>query len=117
MMKPHMISLIHAIALVTLGSFGYLSSDNPSVTALIPVVFGVLLLACNRGVKNENKALAHVAVLLTLLIVIGLVKPLQGALGREDMAAAARVATMLGLSLVALATFVKSFIDVRKKRG
>ena len=111
-----MISLIHAIALVTLGSFGYLSSDTPSVTALIPVVFGVLLLACNRGVKNENKVLAHVAVLLTLLIVIG-VKPLQGALGREDMAAAARVATMLGLSLVALATFVKSFIDVRKKRG
>lgn len=115
MMKPHKISLIHAIALVALGSFGAMSSE--SVTAWIPTVFGVLLLACNRGVKNENKVLAHVAVLLTLLIVIGLVKPLQGALGREDMAAAARVATMLGLSIVALATFVKSFMDARKKKG
>ena len=117
MMKPHKISLIHAIALVALGSFGALSSE--SMTAWIPTVFGVLLLACNRGVKNENKVLAHVAVLLTLLIVIGLVKPLQGALGREDMdmAAAARVATMLGLSVVALATFVKSFMDARKKKG
>ena len=115
MMKPHKISLIHAIALVALGSFGALSSE--SMTAWIPTVFGVLLLACNRGVKNENKVVAHVAVLLTLLIVIGLVKPLQGALGREDMAAAARVATMLGLSVVALATFVKSFMDARKKKG
>jgi hypothetical protein len=115
MMKPHKISLIHAIALVALGSFGAMSSE--SMTAWIPTVFGVLLLACNRGVKNENKVLAHVAVLLTLLIVIGLVKPLQGALGREDMAAAARVATMLGLSVVALATFVKSFMDARKKKG
>jgi hypothetical protein len=33
------------------------------------------------------------------------------------MAAAARVATMLGLSVVALATFVKSFMDARKKKG
>ena len=115
MMKPHKISLIHAIALVALGSFGAMSSE--SMTAWIPTVFGVLLLACNRGVKNENKVLAHVAVLLTLLIVIGLVKPLQGALGREDLAAAARVATMLGLSVVALATFVKSFMDARKKKG
>ena len=115
MMKPHKISLIHAIALVAIGSFGAMSSE--SMTAWIPTVFGVLLLACNRGVKNENKVLAHVAVLLTLLIVIGLVKPLQGALGREDMAAAARVATMLGLSVVALATFVKSFMDARKKKG
>jgi hypothetical protein len=115
MMKPHKISLIHAIALVALGSFGAMSSE--SMTAWIPAVFGVLLLACNRGVKNENKILAHVAVLLTLLIVIGLVKPLQGALGREDTAAAARVATMLGLSVVALATFVKSFMDARKKKG
>lgn len=115
MMKPHKISLIHAIALVALGSFGAMSSE--SMTAWIPTVFGVLLLACNRGVKNENKVLAHVAVLLTLLIVIGLVKPLQGALGREDAAAAARVATMLGLSVVALATFVKSFMDARKKKG
>ena len=95
MMKPHKISLIHAIALVALGSFGAMSSE--SMTAWIPAVFGVLLLACNRGVKNENKVLAHVAVLLTLLIVIGLVKPLQGALGREDMAAAAAV---LGTALI-----------------
>jgi hypothetical protein len=116
-MKAHLVSLIHAIALIGLGGYGYLSSDTPSVTALIPVVFGVLLLAMNNGVKKENKVIAHIAVLLTLLIVIGLIKPLTGAMGRGDSAAVARVATMLVLGVLAMVSFVRSFIAARKARG
>ena len=98
-MKAHVISLVHAVALIGLGGYGYLSSDTPSVTALIPVVFGVLLLAMNNGIKKENKVIAHIAVLLTLLIIVGLVKPLTGAMGRGDNAAVARVATCLSWAL------------------
>jgi uncharacterized membrane protein len=116
-MKAHLVSLIHAVALIGLGGYGYLSSDTPSVTALIPVVFGVLLLAMNNGVKKENKVIAHIAVLLTLLIIIGLVKPLTGAIGRGDSAAVARVATMLVLGVIAMVSFVRSFIAARKARG
>ena len=116
-MKAHNVSLIHAVALIGLGGYGYLSSDTPSVTALIPVVFGVLLLAMNNGVKKENKVIAHIAVLLTLLIIIGLIKPLTGAMGRGDSAAVARVATMLVLGVLATVSFVRSFIAARKARG
>ncbi|HBS19734.1 MAG: hypothetical protein VXZ56_05120 [Bacteroidota bacterium] len=116
-MKAHIVSLIHAVALIGLGGYGYLSSDTPSVTALIPVVFGVLLLAMNNGVKKENKVIAHIAVLLTLLIIIGLIKPLTGAMGRGDSAAVARVATMLVLGVLAMVSFVRSFIAARKARG
>ena len=116
-MKAHIVSLIHAVALIGLGGYGYLSSDTPSVTALIPVVFGVLLLAMNNGVKKENKVIAHIAVLLTLLIIIGLIKPLTGAMGRGDSAAVARVTTMLVLGVLAMVSFVRSFIAARKARG
>ena len=116
-MKAHLVSLIHAVALIGLGGYGYLSSDTPSATALIPVVFGVILLAMNNGVKKENKVIAHIAVLLTLLIIIGLVKPLTGAIGRGDSAAVARVATMLVLGVIAMVSFVRSFIAARKARG
>ena len=116
-MKAHIVSLVHAVALIGLGGYGYLSSDTPSVTALIPVVFGVLLLAMNNGVKKENKVIAHIAVLLTLLIIIGLIKPLTGAMGRGDSAAVARVATMLVLGVLAMVSFVRSFIAARKARG
>ena len=117
MMKAHTASLIHALALIGLGGFWYLSSDTPSISSFIPVSFGVLLLAMYRGVKNENKIIAHVAVLFTLLVVVGLIKPLTGAMGREDSAAVGRVAVMLALGVYAMVTFVKSFIDARKARG
>jgi len=116
-MKAHVVSLIHALALIGLGGYGYITSDTPSFTALIPVAVGVLLHAMNNGVKIENNVIAHIAVMLTLLFVIGLVQPLTGAVSRGDTAATARVATMLVLGILAIVSFVRSFIAARKARG
>lgn len=115
-MKAHTASLINAILLVALSVWGYLSSETPSMTALIPTFIGVALLAMNRGIKNENKVIAHIAVLLTLLILFGLVKPMMGAVDRADNMAIARVAIMMISTVVAMIFFVKSFIDARKNR-
>ena len=46
------------------GLWGYFESESKAITALIPVIIGTILLLVNKGVKNENKALAHVAVYL-----------------------------------------------------
>ena len=115
-MKAHTASLVNAIILIALGLWGYFGSETPSMTALIPVVFGAIILALNKGIKNENKIIAHVAVLLTLLILIGLIKPLTGAMDRGDNTATVRVAIMILSTLVALAYFIKSFIDARRQR-
>ena len=53
-----------------MGLWGYFESESKAITALIPVIIGTILLLVNKGVKNENKALAHVAVLLTFLILL-----------------------------------------------
>ena len=115
-MKAHVASLVNAVVLIGFGLWGYLGSETPSKTALIPVVFGVVLLFLYRGVKKENKIVAHIAVLLTLLILGGLVKPLTAAIGREDGMAIMRVSVMLLTTVVALVFFIKSFIDVRRAR-
>src|SRR5690554_7550081 len=81
-MKVYWISFVNAILLMVLGAWAYLVSDTPSLTALIPVFAGVLLLALNPGLKKEKKLEAHLAVLLTLLVTIGLFKPLLAAWGR-----------------------------------
>ena len=94
-MKAHSASLINAAFLITLSLWGYWSSDSPSTTALIPTFTGVFLVLLNKGIKNENKMIAHIAVLLTLLMSIGLIKPLTAAFGREDNAAILRVLFML----------------------
>ncbi|MEM9143862.1 MAG: hypothetical protein AAGA86_12815 [Bacteroidota bacterium] len=115
-MKAYTASFFNAVILIVLSAWGYFSSDTPSMTALIPAIVGVLLLLCNRGVKRENKVIAHIAVVLTLLILIGLIKPLMGAMGRDDNPAIARVVVMLLSTIIALVYFVKSFIDARKAR-
>ena len=116
-MKAHTASLINALLLIVLAGWGYLSSDTPSMTALIPAIIGVILLGLNNGVKKENKVIAHIAVVLTLLILIGLIKPLTGAMERADNMAIMRVVVMLLSTIVALVYFIKSFIDARKSRA
>ena len=115
-MKPFIANLINAIILIALSSWGYFTSETPSMTALIPTFIGVVLLICTPGVKNENKVIAHVAVLLTFVVLVGLIKPLLGALEREDTAATIRVCIMILTTVIAMITFIRNFIDVRKKR-
>jgi hypothetical protein len=112
-MNVYKANLINSISLIVLGIWGYI--EVSSVTALIPTAFGAVLLACSGGIKKQNKIIAHVAVLLTLLILFALLgmrlpKSLEsGGLGLF------RVLAMCGTSLIAMIYFVKSFIAARKK--
>lgn len=116
MLKPFIANIINSVALILFGLWGYLSSDTPSITALIPVIFGVLLIAMSSGVKKENKVIAHIAVTLTLLILFGLIKPLTGALDKGNTIAIFRVTIMIITTLSALVSFIMSFIAARKAR-
>ncbi|MEM6857481.1 MAG: hypothetical protein AAF559_06385 [Pseudomonadota bacterium] len=109
-------NLINAFVLCAMSVWGYLASDTPSLTALIPAGFGVALLICQPGVKAENKVIAHIAVLLTLLVFIALIMPLSGRLDGSDPAGLSRIVAMMATSLIALIAFIKSFIAARKAR-
>ena len=107
-------NIINSITLIVIGLWGYLEVSAP--TALIPVGFGVALVLCSPGVKKQNKVIAHIAVLLTFIILIALVgmrlpKSIdQGGLGLV------RVLLMIGTSILSMVYFIKSFIANRKAR-
>lgn len=107
-------SLVNALLLVVLGIWGYVTGG--SVTALIPVAFGVILLILYPGVKKEAMVPAHIAVILTLIVAIALLKPLSAAWGRSDGPAIFRTIIMFISSVLALICFIKSFRDVRRAR-
>ena len=113
-MKTTNANLLNSITLILLGLWGYIDVNSP--TALIPVVFGEILLLCNKGLKNENKMIAHIAVALTVLLLIALVgmrlpKSLDaGGIGLY------RVIGMILTSALAMVSFVSSFISARKQR-
>lgn len=113
-MKNHTVNLINAIILIAMSAWAYLTSESPSVTALIPAFIGIVLIALNGGIKKENKVIAHIAVVLTLLIIIALIKPLTAAISEDRQLSILRVGIMMLSSIWAMVTFVKSFISARK---
>lgn len=116
-MKPAAASLVNAILLVTLSGWGYLASESPSVTALIPTTFGVVLLLMNPGIRSKNPTVTHAAVLVTLLVLLGLGMPLRGALGRGDAMAIGRVVVMMASTVFAMVVFIRAFIAARRERA
>lgn len=127
-MKPYIANLLNAAVLIGMGLWGYFSIDptvidpetgeevGRSVTALIAPAFGLIFLLCTPLLKKENKAVAHIVVLLTFLIIIALIKPLTGNMAEGDTMGIVRVGAMILTSVIAMATFIKSFIDARKAR-
>ena len=112
-------NLINSATLIILGIWGYL--DSNSLTAFIPVFFGVIMLLCNKGLKKENKTIAHIVVLLTAIILIALVGmrlpkyfEIDGwtIIVNWDLGLY-RVIFMIATSTIAMRTFIKSFIKAR----
>lgn len=112
-MKSQKMNLINALTLIVLGFWGYL--ETQSGTALIPSGFGLILLLCTPGLKNQNKIISHVAVLLTILILFALVGMRLPKSIESGGMGLARIVIMIFTCLVAMASFVKSFIDARKQ--
>ena len=88
-------NLINVMVLIVMSVWGYLAAETTSLTALIPAAFALFLLLCAPGVKSENKLISHIAVLLTLLLLIALFMPLSSAIARGDLMAMLRVGLML----------------------
>ena len=107
-MKANIASLSNGLTLIILSLWGYLSSDTPSITALIPTFVGAIIILLNKGVKNENKVIAHIVVLLTLIILFGLIKPLLGAIDRGNSGAVVRILLMIMTTIVAIVAIVAS---------
>ena len=120
-MKTHQANLLNSITLILMPLWAYLTFegtiDKPeqSITAFIPLFFGVILLLCNWGVKKENKIIAHIAVLVTLIALLGLTMPLKAAIADGRTLSIIRVAAMLLTGSLAMISFIKSFIAARKK--
>ncbi|MFB6341553.1 hypothetical protein ACE1ET_07515 [Saccharicrinis sp. FJH62] len=115
-MKPYLANLINSIVLIALGLWSYFGSETPSVTALIPVFVGVVLLAMVKPMQGGNRVVAHIVVTLTFLLLVSLVKPLTGAIGRDSQIGVIRVVIMMATSLYAMIIFIKSFVDARVKK-
>ena len=113
-MESRKLNLLNSLTLISIGFWGYLETN--SITALIPVAFGFGLLLCNRGIKKENKIIAHVAVFLTLIMLLALLGmrlPKSISSGGPGLY---RVLLMIITSTLSMIGFIRSFIMARKNK-
>ena len=122
-MTAQKMNLINALTLVIVGLWGFIDVNTPSLetgiswTALIPVFFGAIFLLCQKGIKNDSKIIAHIAVVLTLLILIALVGKRLPISIENGGIGLFRVVVMSLTSLLAFIIFIRSFIENRKKES
>ena len=113
-MKAEKTNLINSLVLIIFGLWGYL--DTQSYTAFIPVGFGGILMFCNNGVKTENKIISHIAVLLTLIILIALIGMRLPKSIETGGVGLMRVIVMILTSSISMSSFIMSFIKARRSK-
>ena len=121
-MQPSKVNLINSFILIVMPIWAYLTYESidpnstQSITALIPMFLGIVLLFCTNGIKNQNKIIAHIAVFITLLALVGLFKPLASAISDSRGLSVFRISLMLITCIFSMIAFVRSFIAARKNR-
>ena len=83
----------------------------------MPAAIGIGLLLCYQGVKKENKVIAHMAVILTVIAFVALFLKLPSILNVDDFARIARFIILEFSAALALIFFVKNFRDARMARN
>ena len=120
-MNASKFNLINSFTLILMPLWAYFTfeatpeKETLSLTAMIPLFLGFILLLCNNGLKKENKLIAHIAVLVTFVAFLGLFMPLKSAITEGRTLSIIRVGMMILTSCLAMAAFIKSFIDARKR--
>tara|TARA_Y100001970_G_C14227015_1_gene856307 strand:- start:599 stop:943 length:345 start_codon:yes stop_codon:yes gene_type:complete len=114
-MNPKQAMACNSLVLILIGIIGYFLKSSP--TALIPAVFGVLLLLCYFSYDRNNKVIAHIAVVLMVAVFISLFKPLASRLIDSDIYGIMRIALMQLVTFYSIICFIKSFIDARKSNN
>ncbi len=109
------------LILVAFVGYGYgLAMGNASLTALIPLIFGVVLLALGFFAQKKDelrKTLMHIAVVVAF---IGFLVPLFRIISTINQFtlnfAAAMLISMTLICLIFVILAIKSFIDARRSR-
>ncbi len=117
-MKATTVNLLNSIVLIIAGLYGYLgvaaADGHHSPTALIPAAFGILFIILGLFWTKSPKVISHIVVVLTLVLLIMCTMRFVKV---ENWDAKKYIFLACVLSnAIALAFFIKSFVDARKNR-
>ncbi len=112
-------TVVFGVLLMLLGVGGYFLTGTSSFTALIPAIFGLLLIVLGALARSESirKHAMHAAAMVALVGGVGALIPLlRTPAGPRSPVAVFSQAAMAALTAVFVGLCVKSFIAARRAR-
>ncbi len=110
--------------LILIGIIGYaygLMNGNASLTAFIPSVFGIILVALGAVAQSNEKLRKHLMHAAVIIALLGFIMPLMRLFSKfNELTLSAAVIAQVAMSLVCLAFVilsVRSFMDARRNRA
>ncbi len=117
-MKPVTINFLNGLILIAAGLYGYYgipgSDGTASITALIPAAFGLLLIIVGLFWKKSPKVVSHIAVVLTLVLLIMVINRFVKVETWEPKKIVFLICA--ASNAIALFIFIRSFIVARIKK-
>jgi hypothetical protein len=120
MKKAHIVNLVYSILLIAIGIAGfllrYIEVGDYQFTALIPAFFGIVLLSMHKGIQNQNRIIAHLAVgLTTILFVLCIIMLIRNLTSNPFINRKSVIFMIIILSSIfALYNYIIRFISIRK---
>ncbi len=123
MKRPDLVNLYYSIYLILIALFGFIArysvEGDLQFTALIPAVFGLILLPMTKPIRNDNHKLAHIAVTLSLVIAIFmtimLIRNLGGDSGIDRRTIIFGLTALVSFGVTFI--YVARFISIKKEKS
>lgn len=122
MKNPSIVNLFYSLFIMAVGLFSFIlrfeSYGDFQFTALIPFIFGTILLFFTNGMKKENKLISHLAVVLTSLLALTTTILFIINLGSGFIFSRKEIIFLLIIisSYIVLTLYMIRFIKVRKEK-
>ena len=110
-------NIINSVSLILMGIWGFIEVSSP--TAFIPSIFGIFIFICyilSRKNHKLNIIFSHIAIILTILILVALAGTRLTTSIEEGGWGLLRLIVMLGTCSFSIVVFIYSFIQARKNK-
>lgn len=116
MVHPYIVNTLNALVLIVTGIILYILNPAHPITALVPPLLGVLLLAATYHLRKHNRFVFHTVTALTLFA--GVVFLAQINTTTFEWNQETTLLTVMGVScFIAVAFYVGTFIKERRLRN
>lgn len=106
-MNPYKAAILQALIFLSVGFWGYAANNFAAHTAMVPLGAGILFLALSQRLKNPDRIMLLVVMLISLALFIALMIPFRRNAGQSDFWGMFRIAIEMTACALAFIVYLR----------